>query len=88
MLKHDSYRSKYDSCIYFRESSGSIIYPLLYVDDILIAYKSLSEIQKLKLVLSGEFEMKDLGSAKKIIGMEIRRDRTHRKLYLTQKAWK
>ena len=58
---------------------------MLYVDDILIACKSLAEIQKLKLLLSGEFEMKDLGSARKILGMETRRDRTLEKLYLTQK---
>ena len=69
--------SNYDSCIYFKEvSSGYFIYLLLYVDDILIACKSLTEIHKLKLLLNGEFEMKDLGSARKILGMEIRRNRS------------
>ena len=88
MLKNDFYRSKYDRCIYHKEfSSGCIMYLLLYVYDILIACKSLSEIQKLKLLLSGEFEMKDLGSVKKILGIDIRRDRTHKKLYLTQKNY-
>ena len=48
---------------------------LLYVDDILIAAKSKVEIGKLKLQLNEEFEMKDLGEAKKILGMEIQRDR-------------
>jgi ATP-binding cassette subfamily B (MDR/TAP) protein 1 len=33
--------------------------------------------------LSKEFEMKDLGVAKKILGMEISRDRLYGKLYLS-----
>ena len=32
-----------------------------------------------------EFDMKDLGTAKKILGMEIRRDRDSRKLWISQK---
>ena len=84
MLKNNFCRSKYDSCIYYKEVlNGYMIYLLLYVDDILIACKSLGEIHKLKLLLSGEFEMKDLGPASKILDREIRRDRTYGKLYLT-----
>ena len=45
--------------------SGEYIYLLLYVDDMLIASKSRSAIDKLKKDLSFEFEMKDLGEAKK-----------------------
>jgi uncharacterized protein YuzE len=41
----------------------------------LIAAKDKSEIAKLKAQLNLEFEMKDLGAAKKIIGVEIIRDR-------------
>ncbi|XP_073099673.1 uncharacterized protein [Elaeis guineensis] len=37
--------------------------------------------------LSSEFEMKDLGSVKKILGMEIQRDRYNGKLWLTQKEY-
>ncbi|WVZ89612.1 hypothetical protein U9M48_035991 [Paspalum notatum var. saurae] len=47
---------------------------LLYVDDMLIAAKSKVDIANLKAQLSSEFEMKDLGAAKKILGMEISRD--------------
>jgi len=43
----------------------------LYVDDMIIASKSKSVIDKLKKDLSSEFEMKDLGEAKKVLGMEI-----------------
>ncbi|KAE8664469.1 hypothetical protein F3Y22_tig00112762pilonHSYRG00050 [Hibiscus syriacus] len=49
---------------------GSFIYLLLYVDDMLIASKSQKEIDKLKAQLNQEFEMKDLGEAKKILERE------------------
>ena len=42
---------------------------LLYVDDMLIASKDQNEINKLKMLLKSEFEIKDLGEARKILGM-------------------
>ncbi|GJT56509.1 retrovirus-related pol polyprotein from transposon TNT 1-94 [Tanacetum coccineum] len=48
---------------------------------------SLDEIETLKTQLKSEFEMKDLGEAKMILGMEIVRDRKLRKLCLTQKQY-
>lgn len=41
----------------------------------LIASKHKTEVDKLKNILKGEFEMKDLDSAKIIFGMEIFRNR-------------
>ncbi|CAA0838475.1 Probable prolyl 4-hydroxylase 11 [Striga hermonthica] len=38
-------------------------------------------------LLSQEFEMKDLGAAKKILGMEIHKDRGSKKLWLSQKGY-
>jgi len=86
-MKDQKYkRSKYDHCVYLRRlQDGSYIYLLLYVDDMLIAAKSQVEIDKLKDQLSKEFEMKDLGEAKKILDMEINRDKERGKLWLSQK---
>ena len=68
-------RSKYNHCVYLHNlPDGSYIYLLLYLDDMLIAAKSQVEIDRLKAQMSKEFEMKDLGEAKKILGMEISRD--------------
>nr|ABA91380.1 retrotransposon protein, putative, Ty1-copia subclass [Oryza sativa Japonica Group] len=80
-------RSNYDSCVYPKVVDGSAIYLLLYVDDMLIAAKDKSEIAKLKAQLSSEFEMKDLGAAKKILGIEITKERHSGKLYLSQKGY-
>ena len=53
----------------------------------LVACKSKVEIDCLKLQLNREFEMKDLGEAKKILGMEIAMDRVTRTVHLTYKAY-
>jgi hypothetical protein len=71
MISHGFKRSDYDSCVYLKTVNGSTIYLLLYVDDMLIAAKDKSEIAKLKAQLNLEFEMKDLGAAKKILGVEL-----------------
>jgi hypothetical protein len=84
MLAHGFKRSQYDSCVYIKFVNGSPIYSLLYVDDMLIAAKSKKEITTLKAQLSSAFEMKDLGAAKKILGMKIKRDRKSGLLFLSQ----
>eukprot|EP00253_Pinus_taeda_P031107 PITA_31107 len=44
-------------------------------------------IQDLKTQLSSKFDMKDLGAANYILGMEIQRDRAKRKLWLNQRKY-
>ncbi|GJX77205.1 retrovirus-related pol polyprotein from transposon TNT 1-94 [Tanacetum coccineum] len=44
----------------------------------------MAEINKLKRLLSKEFEMKDLGSAKQILGLAIIKDKTKGTLRLSQ----
>ena len=60
---------------------------LLYVDDMLIVAQDKENIRKVKVQLNKEFEMKNLGTTKKILGMEILRDRKASKLYLSQKGY-
>nr|AAR87163.1 putative polyprotein [Oryza sativa Japonica Group]AAU89150.1 integrase core domain containing protein [Oryza sativa Japonica Group]ABF98081.1 retrotransposon protein, putative, Ty1-copia subclass [Oryza sativa Japonica Group] len=87
MLSHGFKRSEFDSCVYIKFVNGSPIYLLLYVDDMLIAAKSKEQITTLKKQLSSEFDMKDLGAAKKILGMEITRDRNSGLLFLSQQSY-
>jgi len=82
------HRSNFDSCVYVKPLfDNTYVYLLLYVDDILIAAKNIDLIQELKDTLKSEFEMKDLGPAGKILGMEIQRDRTSGKLFLNQSKY-
>lgn len=67
-------KSPYDSYVYRKSVSNNVfILVLLYIDDILIASTNKLEIEKLKIAFNRKFEMKNLGVAKKILGMELTR---------------
>ncbi|KAE8694615.1 putative pentatricopeptide repeat-containing protein [Hibiscus syriacus] len=77
-----------DPCSYFkRPSDNDFVILLLYVDDMLVARPNKDHIEELKAQLAREFEMKDLGSANKILGIQIHRDRSNRKIWLSQKNY-
>ena len=62
---------EYNCCVYVKcLDDGLFIFLLLYVDDMLIAVKSWYDVIELKVLLGKEFNMKELGTAKKIFGME------------------
>ena len=58
-------------------------YLLLYMDDILIVVRNKTHVQKLKAQLNKKFDMNDLGKCKKILSIEITRDRGSGKLSLS-----
>ena len=60
-------RSHSDYCIYIKDS----VIVALYVDDILIVSDDLTEINKVKDLLKDNFDMDDMGTVKKFLGMEI-----------------
>ena len=75
MLQIGYNKSEYNCRIYsYGFDDGHMIILMLYVDDMLIACRDVSKIKKRKRILSREFDMKDLDAAKKILGMEIKRD--------------
>ncbi|KAH9768967.1 Integrase catalytic domain-containing protein [Citrus sinensis] len=81
-------RREHDHYVYFRRlPDEAFIYLLLYVDDMLIVSKNRDEIERLKKQLASEFEMKDLGDAQRILGMEIHRDKKNESVWLTQKSY-
>ena len=77
-------RCQADHCCYIKKFDNSFIILLLYVDDMLVAGSDMQEIINLKRELSKQFAMKDLGSAKQILGMRIKRDTKSRTLVLSQ----
>ncbi|KAL2251628.1 UNVERIFIED_CONTAM: Retrovirus-related Pol polyprotein from transposon TNT 1-94 [Sesamum indicum] len=80
-------RSNYDHCLYFKYVDNTPIFLVLYVDDMLIASPSLQLIHTLQKDLCKAFEMKDLGSAKQILGMSIVRNRNLSSILLNQKTY-
>lgn len=92
--KYDSYvlslgfmRSKPDHCVYYKIEDNQILIIALNVDDMLFIGNNKGMVSDLKSQLSLKFEMKDLGAAKFILGIEIRRDRASRKFWLSQRKY-
>ena len=83
MMSQEYKRTIAYPCVYVRRfPDDKFIILLLYVDDMLIVGQDVDMIQKLNREFSKTFDMKDLGSAKRILGMEILRDRKTDKLWL------
>lgn len=80
-------RSCHDQCVYIKRIGKVFVYLLLYVDDMLPASKDMKIIKEIKDQLSSRFEMKDLGAARKILGIEIIRDRAEGTLILSQEGY-
>ena len=53
----------------------------------LIAARNKTHVQKLKAQLKKQFDIKELGEAKKIFGIEITRDRSTGRLWLSQENY-
>ena len=53
----------------------------------LIASKNRDEIERLKKQLASKFEMKDLGDAQRILGIEIYRDKKNMSVWLIQNSY-
>jgi hypothetical protein len=73
-----------DHCIYLKVSGSRFIFLVLYVDDILLATSDLALLRETKNYISSNFEMKDIGENSYVIGIEVYRDRSKEKLYLSQ----
>jgi len=65
----------WDACLFLLMDDGEIIIVLVYVEDLLLVASSLAAIYKIQDALHKRFEMKDLGEAKVILELEIRRDK-------------
>lgn len=62
-----------DKCIYVKNTQNGYILLCLYVDDMLIIGSNKDMIKQTKSMLSGKFDMKDLGTANVILGIKITR---------------
>lgn len=79
--------SQNDPCVYILHRSSSFLVIAIYIDDLLMIGSEKLEIDELKDAFKKKFEMKDLGSAKVMLGLEITRQRNDRNLFLTQKSY-
>ena len=76
-----------DQCIYLKINGTKICIIVLYVDDMLLASNNMGMIHETKQFLSKKFDMKELGEASYVLGIEIHRDRSRGLLRLSQKSY-
>jgi len=76
-----------DNCIYVKFKGSKFTILVLYVDNILLASSDINTLLETKRFLSSNFDMKDLGEAFYVLGIEIHRDRSKGTLGLSQKAY-
>ena len=60
---------------------------VLYVDDILLIGNDVGVMSSVKVWLSSQFDMKDLGDANFILGIKLWRDRKNKMLCLSQAGY-
>ena len=70
--------------MYKKVSGNAVTFLVLYVDDILVIGNDIPVMQSIKVWLSQQFSMKDLGEASYILGIKIYRDRSRRMIGLSQ----
>jgi len=77
-------RSKVDPCLYtWSHPVHGLVYILIYVDDLVVAGKSLDGVQAVKNSVSATFVVRDMGEVKDFISMKVMRDRAAKMLTLS-----
>ena len=64
-----------------------MVFFIFYVDDILLISNDVGTLSTVKVWLSSQFDMKDLGEASHILGIKLMRDRQKRMLGLSQASY-
>ena len=73
-----------DACIYVYQRGNVIVINSLYVDDLLLCSNNRGRLNIVKQELEDRYQMTDLGEARYVLGIEIRRDRKARTLSILQ----
>jgi hypothetical protein len=79
-------QSDADPGFFYTDYKTERVYLVTYVDDLLIAAKTLEAVNNLKSKLMDIFNMRDLGEATEYLGMTIARDRTRHTIKLAQET--
>lgn len=71
LIYFDFYQLKLDYSLFLEESSDNMIMLLIYIDDIIISSSSFFYIEAVKGFSSTRFKLKDFGTLKYFIGLDI-----------------
>ena len=80
-------KNKDEPCVYKKINGSPITFLVLYVDDILLIGYDVGMLSSVKVWLSKNFSMKDLGEATYVLRICIYRDRSRRLFGLSQSMY-
>ncbi|ELR21400.1 GagPol, putative [Acanthamoeba castellanii str. Neff] len=83
LKKHGFWPTRLDPCIYVRVHDNKTSFVAIYIDDCMIISPN-DQIEDIKALLHQGFQMKDLGEAKSVLGLEVLRDQGLGAIYLRQ----
>ena len=87
-IKTFSFEQNVDEpCVYKYIKETKVVFLVLYVDDILLIGNDIGLLSDVKKWLVEKFQMKDLGQASYVLGIQIIRDRKNRLLELSQASY-
>ena len=76
-----------EPCVYKRIINDKVAFLVLYVDDILLIGNDVGYLTDIKNWLATQFQMKDLGEAQYVLGIQIFKNRKNRMLALSQASY-
>jgi hypothetical protein len=76
-----------DQAVFYRRKGTGLIIVLVHVDDCTIAATSMLLIENFKKAMAKHVEISDLGELHWILGIEVRRERENKKIFLSQPAY-
>ena len=88
MIKTIGFEPNVDEpCVYKYIKQTKVVFLVMYVDDILLIGNDIGLLSDVKKWLVEMFQMKDLGQASYVLGIQIIRDRKNRLLALSQVSY-
>ena len=76
-----------EACVYKLIEDRSVVFLVLYVDDILLIGNNVQLLSKVKTWLAEQFQMRDLGNASDVLSILTIKDKNKRRLTLSQVSY-
>ena len=86
MISFGFKQSELDKCLYSMKKGNDTCYMIVHVDDILVASNNEKLVEQFKNHIASLFEVKDMGSVKHFLGIDVKRDKNGN-FHISQKQY-
>ena len=71
-----------DPCLFYKVKDGKLTLIAVYVNNMVLVYKALKDLEEVKNLLKKSFSITDLGEANWVLGICIKKDRGTKHIWL------